>query len=161
MNPGSHWIAVKQVVRYLRGTSKHGYMRKVDIVVYCDADWSRDLDKRNSTSGYVFVAQRGVISWSCRKLMTVALLTGEAEYMALSTAVQEASWCHGITAMFGQQAPIEIRCDNQSCLSIARNGSYNPSTKHTDIRYFYVRDVVERGVVDLIYVGTERQMPTS
>ncbi|XP_055585512.1 uncharacterized protein LOC129738354 [Uranotaenia lowii] len=147
-NPGpKHWMAVKHVMRYLRGTSKHGlkYMRKADINIlgYCDADWGSDPDERKSTSG---------------KQTTVALSTCEAEYMALSAAVQEASWWHGITAMFGQQTPIEIRCDNQSCLAIAKNGSYNPRTKHIDIRNHYVRDVVERGVVDLIYVGMEEQM---
>ncbi|XP_062713882.1 uncharacterized protein LOC134290716 [Aedes albopictus] len=96
-NPGpKHWIAVKHVLRYLRGSSqqKLHYKRdaNLEVVGYCDADWGSDPEQRKSTSGYVFLASGGAISWSCKKQPTVALSTCEAEYMAVSAAVQEASW---------------------------------------------------------------------
>ena len=62
-NPGKeHWIAVKWVFRYLRGTSDYGLRyqgrprleRMLDICGFVDADWAEDLDQRRSTSGYVF-----------------------------------------------------------------------------------------------------------
>ncbi|KXJ67889.1 hypothetical protein RP20_CCG008049 [Aedes albopictus] len=78
--------------------------------------------------------------------------------MSLSAAVQEASWWSGMSKQFGRSKPIEIRCDNQSCIAIAKNGGYNPRTKHIDIRHHYIRDALEQGIVNLSYVCTEDQV---
>lgn len=162
-NPGpKHWIAVKHVLRYLRGSSKQKLHYKRDanleVVGYCDADWGSDPEQRKSTSGYVFLASGGAISWSCKKQPTVALSTCEAEYMAVSAAVQEASWWRGISSLFGETQAIQINCDNQSCIAIAKNGGYNPRTKHIDIRHHYIREALDRGVVNLAYVSTDEQI---
>eukprot|EP00253_Pinus_taeda_P019707 PITA_19707 len=69
--PGEeHWTAVKQVFRYLRGTSDYGLCyqgrpeldRVLDICGFFDADWAKDLDQRRSTSGYVFNLFGGAVS---------------------------------------------------------------------------------------------------
>ena len=74
--PGKeHWTIVKQVFRYLRGTSDYGlcYQRRPgsdrvsDIRVFVDADWARDLDQRISTSGYAFSLFGGAISWMSKR----------------------------------------------------------------------------------------------
>ena len=137
-NPGSsHWQAVKHLMRYLRGTSsmKLKYFSSGDnkIVGYSDADWAADADDRKSTSGYIFKIQGGAVSWSCKRQATVALSTCEAEYMALSAAVQEASWWQGLLTQFGKHDPIKLFCDNQSTICIAKNGGYTPRTKHIDM----------------------------
>jgi hypothetical protein len=72
-NPGkSHWDAVKRILRYLKGTLQYalcyqgdslGSNRSVSIQGYVDADWAGDIDKRRSTSGYVFMMNGGAISW--------------------------------------------------------------------------------------------------
>ena len=60
------------------------------LVRYSDADWGGDLDQRKSTSGYVFLLNKGAISWCSKKQTCIALSTMEAEFIACSTAVQEA-----------------------------------------------------------------------
>ncbi len=98
-NPGiKHWQAVKHLLRYLKGTSSNKLEFKKsnedpDIVGYVDADWGSQVDDRKSTTGYLFKAQGSAISWSSKKQTTVALSSCEAEYMGLSSAVQEALWC--------------------------------------------------------------------
>ncbi|XP_040175581.1 secreted RxLR effector protein 161-like [Anopheles arabiensis] len=163
-NPGQkHWNGVKHVMRYLRGTSnfKLVYKKNVDskIIGYCDADWGSDPDERKSTTGNIFMAQGGAISWMCKKQPTVALSTCEAEYMSVSAAVQEASWWRGLSAKLANaDEVIEIRCDNQSCIAIAKNGGYHPRTKHIDIRHHFIKDALSRGIVTLEYVSTEDQI---
>jgi hypothetical protein len=66
-NPGKeHWATVKWVLRYLRGTSDYciTYNNGRELVCgYVDSDFAGDLDKRRSTSGYVFTLAGGAISW--------------------------------------------------------------------------------------------------
>ena len=93
-----HWMGVKRVLRYLKGTSKYGLQFSTGeegepkLVGYSGADWAGDVDTRRSTSGYVFQIAKSTISWSSRKQSTVAKSSTEAEYVALSSAAQEALW---------------------------------------------------------------------
>ena len=53
-----HWMAVKRIMRYLKGTENFGILYKcndlVDFVGYSDADWAGNIDDRWSNSGYCF-----------------------------------------------------------------------------------------------------------
>lgn len=162
-NPGmQHWGAVKTLFRYLRGTASMKLVYRKDgdnnINGYSDADWAADVDDRKSTTGYVFTLQGAAISWCCKRQPTIALSTCEAEYMALSATVQEASWWQGLTAQFGATGPISINCDNQSTIAIAKNGGYNPRTKHIDIRHHYIRDALERRIINIKYIESDNQL---
>ncbi|XP_063800294.1 uncharacterized protein LOC134968723 [Pseudophryne corroboree] len=97
INPGGqHWIAVKRISRYLKGTSslKLGFTKSKDssLKVFCDADGGSDEDDRRSYTGYLFVLAGAAVSWASRKQSTVALSTAEAEYMALTETSKEALW---------------------------------------------------------------------
>ena len=100
-NPGKeHWIALKRVFRYLRGTSDYGLCyqgipgleRMLDIRCFVDADWAGDLDQRRSTSGYVFSLFGGAVSWMSKRQSVVVLSTTEAEYIATTHTSKEAVW---------------------------------------------------------------------
>jgi hypothetical protein len=85
----------------------------VDIHGFVDVEWARDLDRRRSTSGYVFNLFGGEISWMRKRQAVVALSTTEAEYMAATHASKEALWlqilCSGIGLV--QQA-VRLDCDS-------------------------------------------------
>ena len=89
---------MKQVFRYLHGTSDYGLCyqgrpgldRVLDIRGFVDADWAGYLDQRRSRSGYVFNLFGGAVSWMSRKQSVVALSTTKAEYMATTHASKEA-----------------------------------------------------------------------
>jgi hypothetical protein len=51
-----------------------------------------------------------------------------------------------------------IFCDNQSCIKMTENPMFHDKTKHIEIRYHYIRDLVQKGVVKLQYVGTDEQV---
>ena len=59
---------------------------------YADADWAGDIDTRRSTTGYVFKFGASTVSWASKRQLTVAKSSTEAEYVALSSAAQEAIW---------------------------------------------------------------------
>ena len=47
-----------------------------------------------------------------------------------------------------------IKCDNQGAIFLARNES-STRTKHVDVRYHFIRDLVEQGIIQLEYVNTK------
>ena len=60
------------------------------VVGYVDSDYAGDLDKRRSTTGYLFTMAGGPVCWRSTLQSTVALSTTEAEYMAVTEVFKEA-----------------------------------------------------------------------
>eukprot|EP00253_Pinus_taeda_P023373 PITA_23373 len=158
-----HWTTAKRVFRYLRGTSDYGLCyqgrpgldRVLDIHGFVDADWARDLDQRRSTGGYVLNLFGGAVSSMSKKQSVVALSTTEAEYMAATHASKEAVWLKRLCSSMGLvQEAIRIDYDNQSAIFLAKNPTYHSKTKHIDVQYHFVRDMIEDKKVLLVKVDT-------
>jgi hypothetical protein len=87
-----------------------------------DADWVGDLDRRRSTSGYVFNLFGGAISWMRKRQVVVALSTTEVEYMETTHASKEAIWLQRLCSGIGLvQQVVRIDCDSQSAIFLAKN----------------------------------------
>ena len=156
-----HWTAVKRILRYLKGTSNLGLLYREDtpaeITGYSDADWAGDVGDRKSTSGYVFILGGAAISWKSNKQTCVALSTAEAEYVALSAAAQEAMWLQQLASDLLNKNIREttILEDNQSAICLAKNQQVHGRTKHIDIKYHFIHDLVEAGRIKLTYCASE------
>ena len=161
-NPGKeHWQAVRWILRYLQGTVDVGLKFERNktssqhLVGYVDSDYAGDLDKRRSTTGYVFTLAGGPISWRSMLQSTVALSTTEAEYMAVTEAFKEAMWVHGLIEDLGiDQENVEVFCDSQSAICLAKNQVHHSRTKHIDVRFHFIREIVEEGDVLLQKIPT-------
>ena len=106
----------------------------------------------------IFLMSGAAIDWNSKKQPVVALSTTEAEYVALSAATQEAVWLSRLlTDIKGPpKAPILIKEDNQGTIAVARNPVSHNRTKHIDIKFHYVREALEDGIIDLTYCPTEQ-----
>jgi hypothetical protein len=160
----THWIATKHVLRYLRGIVGYGlrYASGVDMRLqgYVDADWAGSTVDQKSTSGCCFTLGSAMVSWCSRKQTSVALSTAEAEYIALCVAVREAVWLHKLLAdLFGHEMDSTvIHCDNQSCVKLSENPVFHDKLKHIEIKYHYIRDMVQRKAVHVQYLSTHEQV---
>ena len=158
----AHLTAVKRIFRYLKGTIDLciKYERSADnrLVGFSDADWAGDLIDRHSTTGNLFMMSGAAIDWISKKQPVVALSTTEAEYVALSAATQEAVWLSRLLTDIKAppKAPILIKEDNQGTIAVARNLVSHNRTKHIDIKFHYVREALEDGIIDLTYCPTEQ-----
>eukprot|EP00253_Pinus_taeda_P028556 PITA_28556 len=162
--PGKeHWTTMKQVFRYLCGTSDYGLCyqgrpgldRVLDIHGFVDANWARDMRQRRSTSGYVFNLFGGEIGWMSKKQSVVALSTTKAEYMAATHECKEAVWFQRLcSSMALVQEAIRIDCDSQSAIFLEKDPTYHSKTKHIDVQYHFVRDMIEGKNVLLVKVDT-------
>ena len=79
----------------------------------------------------------------------MALSSVEAEYIAASMATCEAIWLRKLlVVLFGQKVETTvIHCDNQSCIKLSENPMFHDRSIHIDIKYHFIRDCVELGVV--------------
>ena len=161
-DPGKgHWQAVKWILRYIHGTTDIGLKFERDdrlgqnLVGYVDSDYAGDLDKRRSTTGYVFTLAKGPVSWRSTLQSTVALSTTEAEYMAVTEAFKEAIWLHGLIEDLGiVQEHVDVHCDSQSAICLAKNQVHHSRTKHIDVRFHFVREIMDEGDILLQKIGT-------
>jgi hypothetical protein len=150
----SHWMVVKRIMRYLKGTLDFKFClggKDVSFKGYCDADWGGDANERRSTTGYVFFVGVGVVSWNCKRQPTIAL------YMATSHCTKEAIWLRKLMADVGlvQDGATSIMCDNQGCISFAKNRTHHSHTKHIDIQHHFIREKLESGEIGLKYCPTQ------
>ena len=101
-------------------------------------------DQCKSTSGYAFLLNDSAILWSSKKQSRVALSTIEAEYVACSTATQDAVWLRSflqhLEIVKSALEPVKIFCDNTAALAVAKDPKYHGKTKHIKKRYHYIRD---------------------
>lgn len=159
-----HWVAVKHVFRYLKGTMDHELVYRknndsLSLTGYCDADWASSPDDRRSTSGYCFslTASGPLVSWKSRKQPSVALSSCEAEYMALATAVQEGLYLGQLLTDIDrdyQSAPALIFEDNQGTIALANNPVNRQRSKHIDIKFHFIRSELKNGKFVLKYCPT-------
>jgi hypothetical protein len=165
-NPGrQHWKAAQQVLRYLSGTKHHGiaFEKQKDqpeIVGFSDADWAGDPDTRRSTTGYIFMLAGGPVSWKSKLQPSTSLSSVEAEYVALCGAVREAVWLRQLLTELGfpSKGPTTIAEDNKGCISVSSNNRTDSRTKHIDVKYHYVRQMVKNRQVTVHYTPTEEML---
>jgi hypothetical protein len=161
-NPGRpHWEQAKRVIRYLKGTRDHElkYGASGGIEGFSDANWGNDIDDRHSICGYAFTLNGGAISWSSKKQSVVALSSTEAEYIAITHAAKEATWLrHLLSEIYSPlvlKYPMILYSDNKSAIELVKNATFHSRTKHIAIRYHYVREAYNDGIISLDHRGTE------
>jgi hypothetical protein len=163
-NPdNTHWLAVQQIFRYLRGTINYELIYSGNLsplVGYTDSDWAGDTDTRRSTSGYVFNLGSGAIIWSSKRQPTISLSTCEAEYIGQTQATKAAVWLRKLLQELGHeqvQATV-IFGDNQGAITLAKNPQFHGRSKHIDTQWHFVREKVADNTVELQWTETSRQV---
>eukprot|EP00253_Pinus_taeda_P027259 PITA_27259 len=118
------------------------------------------VGERRSTSGCCFSLHSASISWMSRKQKSVALSTVEVEYIVASMASCEVVWLRKLfSELFGHMLDTTvILCDNQSGIRLSENPIFHDRSKHIDIRYQFIRDMVQRGAIRLHHIGTDEQV---
>jgi len=81
----------------------------------------------------------------------------EEEYIVASVVVCEAIWLRMLlTYLFGQiLEPTLVHCDNQSCVRLSVNPASYDKSKHVEIKYLYIRDMVQKGAMNLYYISID------
>ena len=155
-----YWEAMKWIFRYLRESFKLclriGGLEPI-LEGYIDADMASDLDHRKSTFGYLFTLARRVVSWQSKLQKCVALSMTKAEYIATIEAGKQMLWLtRFLQELRIQQKNYVVYYDSQSDMDLSKNISYHSQTKHIDVRYHWLRDVIEKQSMKLKKIDTKK-----
>ncbi|GJR60356.1 retrovirus-related pol polyprotein from transposon TNT 1-94 [Tanacetum coccineum] len=138
-----HLEAVKRVFRYIQGTINMGLWYPEDtamaLIAYADADHA--------------------VSWSSKKQTSTSISSTEAEYIAMSGCYAQILWMRSQLSDYGfAYNHVPLYCDNKSAIALCCNNVQHSRAKHIDIRHHFIREQVEKGVVELYFVRTEYQL---
>ena len=142
-----HWKAVPRIIRYLLGTKDLSLTFEwgsgLEISVFVDANYAEKADDRRSVSWVAVDVGKSSVSWFSSTQKIVALLTTEAEYVALGYGVKEALFVKGVLSFIIPSIPekcIKVFVDNDRAISLANNPLSSARTKHIDVRFHFIRE---------------------
>lgn len=159
-----HYSAAKRILRYLQGTTKFGILYKkegnCELIGFTDSDYAGSVEDRRSTSGYVFMLSGAAVAWSSRKQPIVTLSMTEAKFVAAAGSSCQAIWMQRVLKKIGYKGSEStvIFCDNSSTIKLSRNPVMHGKSKHIDVRYHFLRELVNDGVVQHQFCGTRHQL---
>ena len=145
-NPApAHWLAVKHLLRYLKGTMHyqlvyHGGDSKELFTTYSDASHGGCKATGRATGGYVTLVSGAAVGWSSKRQPFVSLSSTEAEYVAAVEAGKEIKWMRNVLKEFGfpVTSPSTLFIDNQSAISVSKNPEHieakGRSGSNSDVR---------------------------
>ncbi|XP_042515275.1 uncharacterized protein LOC122089621 [Macadamia integrifolia] len=131
------------------------------IGAYTDADWAGCPNTRHSTSGFCTYLGDNLISWSSKKQPTMSKSSTEAECNSLAVTLSELLWISYLLKDLKVliTKPLLVYCDNLSTTQMAVNSSVlHARTKHIEVDYHFVRDLVVTNKVQVKFVCFETQV---
>ena len=159
-----HWKAVLKIMEYLHGTRFLGltFVRGsgLDLNAYSDADYADKANDRRSVSGTVITLGGAAVSWASSTQRCVTLSTAEAEYVALGEGVKEALFTGAVLSFICPELSgscVRVFEDNQGAIALAQNPLSSARSKHIDVRFHFVRELLRAKKIDIQFVASKDQ----
>ena len=171
-----HLNTAKNLLRYLKGTKDLAINYRVpltgpisDIIKdipydpllplrFSDNDFTSDKITNKSTYGYLFTMTGGPVNWKSKRSSTIALSTMEAESDALTEAIRKTQWLRNLYSELNRpiKSPTLVLKDNQSTIKAAKDPALHNRTKHTLLKYRYIKEARQARIFDILYIDTKR-----
>ena len=161
---GRHWRSARKILAYLNKTKDLGLMFVKDgdrkLSVYVDADYANKDNDRRSVSGVAVMVGGTVVNASSTTQHCVTLSASEAEYVAMAQGAKTALFTKAVLDFLQPELAnetIDLFENNQGAIAIAENPISRGRTKHIDVRYHFIRELVERKVLNIQYTESSKQ----
>ncbi|GFS52567.1 retrovirus-related Pol polyprotein from transposon TNT 1-94 [Trichonephila clavipes] len=136
-------------------------VKSLKLRCYSDSDFATNRDDRVSMGGFITFIDGTPISSRTFKQKSVSLSTMEAEYVSLTEAAKEFIWLKNV--IDNKSLNLELSenvmfCDNQAAISFSKSPVENYRTKHIDVRYHFLRNLIYDKVFQIKYIGTKNNL---
>ncbi|GJZ57567.1 hypothetical protein Tco_0613061, partial [Tanacetum coccineum] len=85
--------------------------------------------------------------------------SAEAEYVSLFSSCAQVMWMRTQLKDYDfNYNKIPLYYDSQSAIAISCNPVQHSRTKHINVRYHFIKEQVECGIIELYFVRTEYQL---
>ena len=130
------------------------------IFGFADASWADDKSSRRSTLCYVLCCNGAAFSWISALAPILALSTSEAELISVASCAQEVNFCRKLATALGfiQPGPTPIAEDNTGSIALLEHGRFKGRSKHVHLRWCFVCDYIDNGVLRLVQTPTRDQL---
>ncbi|GJQ93783.1 hypothetical protein Tco_0004922 [Tanacetum coccineum] len=136
--------------------SKDSY---IALTAFADDDHAGCQDTRRSTSGSMQLLGDRLVSWPSKKQKSTAISSTKAEYISLSGCCAQILWMRSQLTNYGLRFnKIPLYYDNESAIALCCTNVQHSRSKHIDIRYHFIKEQVENGLVELYFIRTEYQL---
>ncbi|PWA54556.1 ribonuclease H-like domain, Reverse transcriptase, RNA-dependent DNA polymerase [Artemisia annua] len=158
-----HMKAIRQVLRYVKGTINYGITYKHNggnkIQGFSDSSYGVNTQEGKGTTGIIFYYGESPISWSTKKQATVALSSCESEFIAATAAATQALWLKRLLSRLthSNEEKVTIMVDNKSAIELMKNPVFHGRSKHIDTKYHFIRECVEREDLQVEFISGEYQ----
>ena len=136
--------------------------RKTDevatIEVYTDADWAGDAQSMKSTSSMFTGIDGFIIGMNAQLQDTHAQSSGESEFHALGAGCIDGLYVEAFLNDHGMRAKISLRCNAKAPRALAQRQGLSKRTRHVNVKYLYVQDLVKATEVEVSRVATETNL---
>jgi hypothetical protein len=144
-----HWNALRHLIGYIKSVQFQGMKMRAPkdrrVVAFVDSDYASDRGDRKSISGYLVTIGGCLVSWQSKKQTGVTLSSTEVEFVAMSMAATEVKFIVSLLTEIGNRPPVLpsiSKEDNTGAIFMAKNTAIGQRTKHVDIRYRFVNDMI-------------------
>ncbi|GJU09173.1 copia protein [Tanacetum coccineum] len=121
---------------------------------YLDADLSR-----TSVDQMKYHSMVRALIWSSKKQDCTSMSLAKSEYVSLSACCAQVLWLRTQLTDYGFHFDkIPMYCDSKAAIAISCDPVQHSRTKHIDVRYHFIKEHVEKGIVELFFVRTEYQL---
>jgi len=128
------------------------------LIGFCDVDYAGDMIERKSTSGNCQFLGEKLISWATKRQATNAMSTTEAEYISAASCCTQLLWMkHQLEDYKINANSIPIFCDNTAAICLSKNPILHSRVKHIEIKHHFIRDFVQKGILDIQFIDTKQQ----
>jgi hypothetical protein len=155
------WQKLKRLLQFLNGSLDNfltiGADNLTNMDTWIDASYAVHYDMKSHTGGAISLGRGAVMSKSLKHKLNVKSST-KAELVGASDYVPNSLWAARFLKHQGY--PLKnnyLHQDNQSAMKMERNRrtSCGQKSRHIDIRYFFIKDRIDSGELDVVYCPTE------
>jgi len=153
---------VDRIINYVINTKDYGLTFRgkggVVLSVYVDASYAIHDDRKSHFGTCMFIGDFSAsVATKSRKAKCMAISSTEAEYLALCEGAKLVAWARQLLSELGypQPGPTVVYEDNQATIKMVNNGNDKGRTKHIDVRFHYIREMIEQGQIKMEYKRTE------